>query len=66
MAKMHLTEYKSEIPNSKSPMFLILSFHYHLGRTTENLLLPLIEPVVDNLADGDGVIGVPTEGTVTA
>ena len=58
---------KSHTPNS--PRFLILSFRYHLGRTIRHHLihiLPLMEPVVDDLADGDGVVGVPAERAVTA
>ena len=48
-------------------MFLILSYLYHLGRGTEPPhLLPLMEAVVDDLADGDGVVRVPSKGTVTA
>ena len=48
-------------------MFLILSYLYHLGGGMElPHLLPLMEAVVDDLADGDGVVRVPPEGAVTA
>ena len=42
-----------------------MSYRYHLGRTIK-LLLPLLDPVVDYLADGDGVVRVPAEGAVPA
>ena len=46
-------------------MFLFLSYLYHLGGGIQlPHLLPLMEAVVDDLADGDGVVGVPTEGAV--
>ena len=44
-----------------------MSYFYHLVRGIElPHHLPLMEAVVDDLADGDGVVRVPPEGTVTA